>query len=1370
METGHTNQYCIVESFNSPDYQLVDKIGEGGFGQVYKAVQRSTQKTVAIKFLTLHSEISPDKKRRHIERFHRESDLSRRLSHPNIVSLIDIGQQDDSLIYAVYEYIDGHTLKSYLEDHGPFSAIDAAEVMACVLDALSHAHEKGVIHRDIKPANIMLYNVGAKTHVKVLDFGIGALKNEVRQLDYKSITLTQETLGTPSYSAPEQLRGEPPIAQTDIYVWGLVFLECITGEPTITGRSLASIFHQQLSPTNVPLGVLAGHCSAQFLRRVLNKKSHLRPHNTAELYHEFCKLNFSNLTGDLSHSKASPNGQHALSSSLIEANADTLISNNRFVYSQLTERKQISVLSVILTTQSLAAEMQIEQDVIDTFHSDQMQQCVDIAIRFGACHVGSLGDSLLFFFGYPSVTDSDSRLCSRAALEIASNVNNKNALLKSSHAIVSEVKMGIEIGLMMSIENNVPEGKVAHTAMELCRQAQVGQIICTESVHSILDSYAHFDGLGKTATMNRWGGTNTAAHYLLRGERQSEAFGFLRGSRKHLAFVGREREMTQLLNLLKVNECDTRTTSKQTRSGKKHLDSTKITAKAAHIFGEAGIGKSRLVIELRDKANARRHFVAQCLPEHKNNALYPVLSMIKQKFSLRGLSDEQSLHRIKLGIDATSLSEEHKQQGLLILCAWLSISIQDISQLSQLSTKLQKDRLFSVLTYLLCQETQHKSVYSPNQDYLYIVEDLHWSDPATKEFIDHLIQSDVFAHSSHVWINTSREFLPDLIAEKRFIIVEVNKLIAQQAQQFISDLFNGQRLAQSLMSLLIERTDGIPLFIEELTSSLQRHALVHKVNGLIDFVDNDKQSQVPITLRESLQQGLDRLSFSKDTAQLAATIGRSFDYSLLISASSKDEAQVQRDLNELIQAELVFLQRKVDGDSYIFKHALVRDAAYESMSQLALLESHKKLVSTFEAEGNTRIQKSPLIYIEHLFRAGYVEKGFDKSVVIGTQLSIEGNFIYSMSMTEHALCNLYRISSDERARYEADLLLTYSMLLMTVKGFGSTEYKQNIKKIHALPLDKLDIQKQCSIYFSLMINYTVLSELKDGAEKYGEFYNRPDIPTQFKALIHFVNALIFHSSGDKKRGINEYNLAKEKYDVANDIDGESCTTNYRKHIPYDLLTGIHMHHALALLECDDINKGSRKKQLLSIAQAKTEHSMSSLKCQYLILAEQQLELASEAALKACDPHTMAYFYVMKSQFYYYVKNYNMMKKFASKAKDIATENKIVTWKSLSTFLLGWVRFNIDDELDGFDLMHDGYAEWSDAGAVSHRAWMLALLAQSYFSHNNIEQSQYLVKESLSKLNVYGEKRFEFDIYSIYKSIESHSAAETNKRAVLIKVV
>ena len=223
--------------------------------------------------MAVGSDWDETKRQRCIDRFERETLLSSKLKHPNIVRLLDKGCSND-LLYAVFEFVEGRTLKEVLEQDGPLLPVDAAAIMAQVIDALAHAHSLGIVHRDIKPANIMLSQTGAKTHAMVLDFGIGTLVNEARQVDFKSITMTQEALGTPSYSAPEQLRGEPPTPRTDIYVWALVFIECLTARPTVTGNSVAAIFQQQLSQSNVQLPqALAGHAVASLLRRALNKKA-----------------------------------------------------------------------------------------------------------------------------------------------------------------------------------------------------------------------------------------------------------------------------------------------------------------------------------------------------------------------------------------------------------------------------------------------------------------------------------------------------------------------------------------------------------------------------------------------------------------------------------------------------------------------------------------------------------------------------------------------------------------------------------------------------------------------------------------------------------------------------------------------------------------------------------------------------------------------------------------------------------------------------------------------------------------------------------------------------------------------------------------
>ena len=187
--TQFSDQY-ITDRFDSAHYELIHKIGEGGFGKVFKAKHKNTDQFVAIKFLALEPHLEEQKKQRYIERFKRETQLSSQLQHPHIVRLLDKGQIDDHLLFGVFEYVDGISLRQNLTQEGALNAVDATDVMLQVLDALIHAHSKGIIHRDIKPANIMLAKSGAKTYAKILDFGIGTLVSEHRQPDFNTLTLT----------------------------------------------------------------------------------------------------------------------------------------------------------------------------------------------------------------------------------------------------------------------------------------------------------------------------------------------------------------------------------------------------------------------------------------------------------------------------------------------------------------------------------------------------------------------------------------------------------------------------------------------------------------------------------------------------------------------------------------------------------------------------------------------------------------------------------------------------------------------------------------------------------------------------------------------------------------------------------------------------------------------------------------------------------------------------------------------------------------------------------------------------------------------------------------------------------------------------
>ncbi|OLQ74383.1 hypothetical protein BIT28_09425 [Photobacterium proteolyticum] len=902
----------IEDRFCSNNYTILEKIGEGGFGQVYKARQISTQKLVAIKFLRLNEAESQQKKQRSIARFNRECDLVRRLNHPNIVSLIDKGQQGDGLLYAVYEYVNGETLKEHLDSQGPLLPADAAEIMACVLDALAHAHELGIVHRDIKPANIMLFKVGAKQHVKILDFGISTLKSDAKQTDFQTLTLNDEVLGTPKYSAPEQLRGEPSLPQTDIYVWGLVFIECLTGVSTIKGTSAATVFYHQLSSTNVPLGILAGHHSASFFRRVLHKKALERPGNTVDLYNEFQKLNFS----DLVPSSAKLNneaGDHA--TEILATQTGTYSST----YSRFIERKQISALCVILsepegTPDYITYE---KQDIIEMLLADQHHQCVDIALRYGASQVGTIGDTTLFYFGYPVVSDNDSRLCARAALDIWNNLNSKQEQLFEKHGVNLELRIGLTKGMMRSIGGNLPEGRVATDAMSLARNAKPDEIVCSSQFQGMLSEQLIFEPQKDVSV------PSSLQKYILKGERFSESFGFLRTVKSHGAMFGRQDAFDKL----------------------SLIDSPSSTTPLFHLYGDAGIGKSRLLLGLKESYTNTSVVTLQCLPEYKTNALYPILNLITAYFEL---NSPEADHHLTQAMSSLSAPLAERENCTAILRAWLqpysrlsAYSEQLINHsLDNLSLNEQKKLLFIAISHLLSLISDEKQGDGHRTSTLFVCEDLHWADTTTIEFIRYFVASDWLAEHHIRWLNSSRNPLPDALVESTYSIVKLTTLTKSDCHSFIRYLLDSQHVSKKVEDLLTERSDGNPLFLEELVTYAQRNALIKKVNGQLDFVVSEPESQVPENLRESLQQKLDGLVFAKDTAQLAAAIGRTFSEQLIHAASDKDASQLQSDLEELQRANLIYIQRNVDGNQYQFKHALVRDAVYESTTIQPTIHSH----------------------------------------------------------------------------------------------------------------------------------------------------------------------------------------------------------------------------------------------------------------------------------------------------------------------------------------------------------------------------------------------------------------------------------------------
>jgi len=1027
MSLVKTRGHSLSSRFKSSRYELLEKIGQGGFSQVFKARLKNTKQIVAIKFLSIGPNFDDHKTKRYIERFERETLICSRLQHANIVRLLDKGQYEDQL-FAVFEFVDGQNLKEILQESGGLPPHKAADIMAQILDGLIHAHRQGIIHRDIKPSNIMLSHEGAKTHVQILDFGIGAIVNNTREADYKNLTLTHEALGTPSYCAPEQLRGEPPTPKTDLYVWGLVFIECLTGSPAVYGSSLAAIFHQQLSQSNIPIPpAIIGHPIARLLRRILNKKTAERAASSEEIYQELSHINFNSLVGDLKPiwKYWSPNSVSELNNNSLLMPETKLINvalskeettlNLGLVNNDATlkiyngERKQITALCVSLKIETkinitLSDEHDSDSEFTDSLLKDQLSHCIDTAVQYGAHHVGTLGDTLLFYYGFPVISDNDSRLCARAALEISSKLNRRNALLSQSHDIEIHWRMGIHTGLVSVFNDESPEGCVPNRAMELSRSAKRSQIHCSKASKSVLDRFITFDIRTDAAS-------NGTSRYLLVGESAAESFGFLRADVFSHSFIGRENELNQLLS-----------------------ETTRYT----HVYGEAGIGKSRLIYEYRDKTRNFQQHVIQFLPEHQNNALKPFFQLLNRQYALATRSPEAAINTLRKVI---RLHQQLVEEDVLsTLCLWLDLPLPEDITAHILPPDQQKVVLFESLTQLLhhsnSQTVPDSSVSTLIQKNLFIFEDLHWADPSSIEFMAHLIKNSPKTFNKHVYISTSRYALPATLSALFEQSIALEKFTSDDILALIQCRFNQNSISSSVINFIATRTDGIPLFIEELISMLKQKDLLKRINGFIDFTQANRLDEVPISLQGLLQQKLDALGYAKETAQLAATIGREFDYALLVTASRQTEAQVQADLESIVASDLVFIQRKVEGDSYRFKHSLISDVIANSVSQKMCKYYSHNIASSLTQQNQTFATR--ILLFKHQIRAELHEQAMSTGTALIEEKLKKGD--YYSAAADVKQCNAIVNHLDNTQQITLNTLKLNSLhiaILVATEGSGS---------------------------------------------------------------------------------------------------------------------------------------------------------------------------------------------------------------------------------------------------------------------------------------------------------------------------------------------
>lgn len=989
METHSQNLAVILGTRFESRYEILEKIGEGGFGSILKARQLTTGQEVALKIMRFPERGSSGHMDTRTARFLREAQLCAKLRHPNIVPIIDSGQTESGGLYTVFAFVPGENLASLLAREGALAPQEARHLMLQVLDALACAHAQGVIHRDLKPSNIMVVSTGARRNALVLDFGIGVIVEATNGESWARLTATNDALGTPGYSAPEQWRSREPSPRADLFSWGLVFLECLTGTRVYRGTSMAEIFYELLGPDRVPLpAALERHPLGALIARAVRKDVAARDVTARGLFEDLDDCDLRRLSRGVMCT-----GNAFMPSDIVKGSTTFDITHPL----SAGERRQVTAISCVLGDRGRPSGSARADDAEDEQLRAGLAFAADIARHHGGHVAAMLGDELLVYFGYPRAGEDDPRRAARVALRMLGALEARERRVRA--------RIGVHVGFVVAHDDGDPAlaaGCTSRLASWLARSASPGSVLVTVEAHKLLRSWFALeaervppaDEGEATLEVFRLGSTDPTI-----GSTPETMQGPL---------VGREEEIDLLM---------ARWHRARAGSGQSSL-----------VTGEPGIGKSRLLRELRSRLRSEVYtFIeGRCAPDTQNNVLFPVVDLLARAL---GLDTEPSLTgkvaRLEAELSRYGLTPSEAMPLFLPL-----FSLPSDGTWAPLDASPQKHKeltLSGVLALVFALAEQ--------RPVLLVLEDLHWADPTTLELLGQLVREAPSA-PLYVVLTARPEFFPSFSTD--LLQVHLNRLDRAEIEAMVGVLVGRKALPPAVLEQIANRTDGVPLFVEELTRMMVDSGALVEWEDRYELSGSLSEVEIPSTLRGLLTARLDRLGPAKETAQLAATLGREFSVEVLVAVSVLGEARVQDDLDRLTDAGLVLRKRRAKDSGAVFKHALVRDAAYESLVLGARQKVHARVATTLEERFQGLVAVRPELLAHHWTAAGLIERAIPYWLQAGQRALGQSANQEAIRYLEQALDLLAMLpDTPARAAHELGLRLSLSVALIATQGYAA---------------------------------------------------------------------------------------------------------------------------------------------------------------------------------------------------------------------------------------------------------------------------------------------------------------------------------------------
>jgi class 3 adenylate cyclase/tetratricopeptide (TPR) repeat protein len=974
----------------------------------------------------------------------------------------------------------------------------------------------------------------------------------------------------------------------------------------------------------------------------------------------------------------------------------------------VAEKRQLTVMFADLvgsTALSTRLDPEDLREIIGAYH----RCCAQQIEKFGGFVARYLGDGVLAYFGYPRADEDDAERAVGAGLALVAAVTG----LDGGPGVRLRARIGIATGLVIvgdligdgSSQQCEVIGETANLASRLQALAEPDTVVIDGSTRRLVGGLFEHFALGSVSIK---GFRDPVPVWRVIGASAVDSrFEALRVARTPL--LGRDEEIELIMRRWQ-----------QTKRG---------DGSVVLISGEPGIGKSRLAETALERLSDDPHIRLRrfCSPHHQDSALFPTISQLERAAGFRrDDTDQQRLDKLEALLSEAKVD---LSEAVPLIADLLSVPIGNrYPPLSLTPQKRKENTLRALLAQL--------EGLAARRPVLMVFEDVHWIDPTSLDLLDRIV--DRVAALRVLLIITFRpEFVPAWIGRSHVTLISLSRLPRGQRAEMIMRVTGGKALPQEIAEQIIDRTDGIPLFIEELTKTVIESGMLTDAGDRFDASGPVPRLAIPTSLQASLLARLDRLAPVREMAQIGAALGRSFSHELISAVAVVPQHQVDGALAQLVRAELVFQRGTAPDAEYTFKHALVQDAVYSTLLRGRRQQIHARIATVMESQFPEIVATQPQLMAHHCAEAGFNEKAVGYRLRAGQQAVARSAMTEAVAQLQRGLELLANMPEESRpVQQELDLEIALGRALMAARGYSAPAVADTLVRARALA-ERFDRPDRLTAllysqwgFHSVRAEHELALSLAEQMEKLGE--TRKDQATLL--LGHYIHGASCHYRGEfvTARGLLEL------CDGLSDPAARAICAAITVADPHAASRG---HFALTLALLGHIDQGRAcADEALSEARS-LDHPFT--------VAFVLSKVCAVEAAAGLPLDTLRY---------------------AEELLSLSNEHGFPLWLGLGLLQRGRSLTALGQAQDGLPLLAKGLSVLRGAGAVVHTPRALCFLAEAYAKLGHLQEGQNCLVEAAQLIETTQERSSEAELHRLRGDMLNargdQAAAEQNYRRAL----